>query len=241
VNGAPQPQPRTLIVNADDLGLSDEINRGIVEAVEHGIVTSASLMVRGVAASEAGAWARLTPGVSVGLHLDLGEWVHRGQAWEPRYTVVDTGDAQAVADELARQLGRFLVLVGKPPTHLDSHQHVHRSEPVRSILVEAGRCLRVPVRGYSSITHCGAFHGQSGKGEPHPDGITLPALLRIFDTLPAGVTELGCHPGGDDLDDVPTTYRRERGIERRTLCDARLRDELQDRCIAMATFLELGR
>jgi len=37
---------RYLIVNADDFGQSPGVNRGIIQAHEHGIVTSASLMVR---------------------------------------------------------------------------------------------------------------------------------------------------------------------------------------------------
>ena len=42
-----------LIVNADDYGMSLGINRGILEAHKHGIVTSVSLMVRGIATENA--------------------------------------------------------------------------------------------------------------------------------------------------------------------------------------------
>jgi len=65
---------RLLIVNADDFGLSDGVNRGIVEAHERGIVTSASLMVWHDAARAAAAYARGRPQLDVGVHLDLGEW-----------------------------------------------------------------------------------------------------------------------------------------------------------------------
>jgi chitin disaccharide deacetylase len=68
---------RYLIVNADDFGLSEGVNRGIIEAAEKGIVTSASLMVRQPAAAAAAAYARKLDRISVGLHLDLGEWVYR--------------------------------------------------------------------------------------------------------------------------------------------------------------------
>jgi predicted glycoside hydrolase/deacetylase ChbG (UPF0249 family) len=47
-------EKRLLIVNADDLGLSEGVNAGIAEAHERGIVTSASLMVRQGAASGLG-------------------------------------------------------------------------------------------------------------------------------------------------------------------------------------------
>jgi predicted glycoside hydrolase/deacetylase ChbG (UPF0249 family) len=64
---------RTLIVNADDFGLTSGVNAGIARAHEEGILTSASLMVRWPAAAEAAAYAARTPGLSVGLHVDLGE------------------------------------------------------------------------------------------------------------------------------------------------------------------------
>jgi predicted glycoside hydrolase/deacetylase ChbG (UPF0249 family) len=44
---------RRLIVNADDFGLSSGVNRGIVEAHEGGIVTSATLMACGAKFQEA--------------------------------------------------------------------------------------------------------------------------------------------------------------------------------------------
>src|SRR5436190_23980393 len=64
---------RAVIVNADDFGQSAGINRGIIEAHERGIVTSASLMVRWPAAPAAAAYACAHRGLSVGLHVDLGE------------------------------------------------------------------------------------------------------------------------------------------------------------------------
>src|SRR5436190_3388019 len=66
-----------LIVNADDFGMTPGVNRGIISAHESGIVTSTSLMVRGAAAAEAVELAREHPQLSVGLHVDLCEWVYR--------------------------------------------------------------------------------------------------------------------------------------------------------------------
>src|SRR4051794_10944670 len=72
---------RYLIVNADDLGYSARVNGGIFEAHQRGIVTSASLMVRWSAAAAAVAAARRCPGLSLGLHLDLGEWSYCDGEW----------------------------------------------------------------------------------------------------------------------------------------------------------------
>jgi len=64
---------KRLIVNADDWGLTPGVNRGIVRAFQHGIVTSASLLVTGSAFEEAVALARDFPSLDVGLHLALVE------------------------------------------------------------------------------------------------------------------------------------------------------------------------
>ena len=64
---------RTLIVNADDFGLSASVNAGIVHAHVAGIVTSTTLLANGAAFVEAVALARRHPTLGVGVHLDLVE------------------------------------------------------------------------------------------------------------------------------------------------------------------------
>jgi predicted glycoside hydrolase/deacetylase ChbG (UPF0249 family) len=109
---------RYLIVNADDFGQSPGVNRGVIAAHERGIVTSASPMVRWPAAAEAAAFGPAHPRLSLGLHVDLGEWAYRDESWVPLYTVAPLADAAAIAEEVARQLAAFRLLVGRGPTHL---------------------------------------------------------------------------------------------------------------------------
>ena len=225
---------RYLIVNADDFGQSFGINRGVVEAHERGIVTSASLMVRWPAAVEAAGYGRERP-FSLGLHIDLGEWAYQDGQWEPLYEVVPLGDRTAVAEEVARQLDAFRQLAGKDPTHIDSHQHVHRREPVRSVLLETAHQLAVPLRECSpEVRYCGAFYGQTADGFPLADVISVAGLMRILAALPPGLTELGCHPG--DEDDLHTMYGRERAEEMKVLCDPRVRAVLAARGIRLRSF-----
>ena len=139
-------QTRYLIVNADDFGQSDGINLGIIEAFESGIVTSTSLMVRWMGAAAAAQYARRHPDLSVGLHVDLGEWAYRQGQWISLYEVVPRDDAAAVTEEVCRQLTAFRNLMGREPRHIDSHQHVHRTEPVCSILRKAAQTIGVPLR-----------------------------------------------------------------------------------------------
>src|SRR5688572_12479651 len=106
---------RYLIVNADDFGLSEGVNRGILRAHDEGIVTSASLMVRHPAAAVAAAEAKRRRRLSVGLHLDLGEWVYRDGTWQTVYELVPSDDPDAVAAEVSRQCDAFIELLARPP------------------------------------------------------------------------------------------------------------------------------
>lgn len=236
----PMGQPKQLIVNADDFGFSVSVNQGIIKAHEHGIVTSASLMVRWPAAEAAAAYARAHPQLSVGLHLDLGEWRFTDETWRPAYEVVPPDDAAALADEVARQLDAFSKLVARPPSHLDSHQHAHHSEPLHSIAVREARRLGIPLRQEGNeVRYCGEFYGQSNKGDPYHEGITVEALLKILGSLGPGTTELGCHPGAEG--ELESVYRLERILERQTLCDPRVRAAIAEQEIVLCSFSNRNR
>jgi predicted glycoside hydrolase/deacetylase ChbG (UPF0249 family) len=228
-----------LIVNADDFGQSPGINRGVADAHERGIVTSASLMVRWPAAVEAAAYAHSRPRLSVGLHVDLGEWVVADGIWRQRYAVAALDDADAVRDEIARQVLCFRELMGRDPTHIDSHQHVHRREPVRSALAAVASALAVPLREVDQrVRYSGAFYGQTAEGHPLPDAIAVPGLIQTLEALPSGITELGCHPGyAEDLD---TMYRWDRAREVATLCDPSVPKALGRLHIQLISFKDLN-
>ena len=175
-------------------------------------------MVRWPAAVGAAALARAHPRLSVGLHLDFGEWVYEAGTWAPVYERPVSGD------ELRAQLARFRALLGRDPTHLDSHQHVHRDEPIATLAGELAAELGVPLREHGPIRYLGGFHGQSGRGEPCPQAIEADSLIAIVRSLEHGVSELGCHPGFDAA--LDSSYRLERLQEVRALCDPRVREAL---------------
>jgi len=142
---------KQLIVNADDLGLTPGVNRGILRAFQGGIVTSASLLVTGSAFEEAVALARQNPGLDVGLHLTLvEERAVLGREVLP--TLVDEGGRfprtsseffrravlgrinwDEVEREIAAQIARFQK-TGLRLSHLNSHQHLHMFPPVFKIV-----------------------------------------------------------------------------------------------------------
>ena len=226
---------KRLIVNADDFGLSEGVNRGIALSHERGILTSASLMVRQSGAQDAAQYARQHPRLGVGLHIDLGEWDYREGAWKAIYQVVPLDDRVAIEAEIRRQLDEFRRLMNDNPTHVDSHQHVHGSGLVRSVAAELAAELGVPLRNVMpDVRYCGDFYGQSGKGELHPECIGVDALLGILRALPPGVTELACHPGDDAA--LPSSYRQERMIEVATLCDPIVKAAIVELNLGLCSF-----
>ena len=231
---------RKLIVNADDLGYTPLTSEGIFAARRDGVVTSASLMVRRPDAEAAARRAADEGFTDLGLHLDLGEWTCAGGRWRKLYGVVPLEDPAAVRDECERQLERFQGLVGGPPTHLDSHQHVHRDDPVRPVAREIAGRLGIVLRDASpTVAYAGGFYGQDRDGRAAPEHLSVDAILGILARSTAAVVELGCHPGLDP--GLETMYGRERRLEVEVLCTPGLRERIAAAGFDLTTFSALGR
>jgi chitin disaccharide deacetylase len=155
------PVVKTLIVNADDFGLSREVNAAVVKAHREGILTSASLMVAEVHRDEAISMARDYPQLDVGLHAV----VCRGRSVLPPTEIapaVDTlgrfpdnavltglrwyFDKQVRAKleaELRAQVEKHLELVGYL-NHIDGHLNFHVHPVVADILIALAVEYKVP-------------------------------------------------------------------------------------------------
>lgn len=196
---------RVLIVNADDLGMSAAVNEGIFAAHEGGIVTSASLMVGRPAALAAAEVLEEHPDLAIGLHLETGE-------------------------ELQSQLERFQELVGRDPTHLDSHKHVHEIDEAFGATAEAlATELEVPLRN-RGIRYERRFYGR--------DEISPHHLMKLIEGLPPGWAEIGCHPAAGP---VPTSsYDAERQIELETLRDPGVKNLLNVTSVQLCSFAQVN-
>jgi hopanoid biosynthesis associated protein HpnK len=142
---------KQLIVNADDLGLTPAVNRGVLRAFQDGIVTSASLLVTGSAFEDAVALARQNPELDIGLHLALVEEravlgpdvlptvvdetgrLPRSSAEFIRRAILGGISWYEVEREIAAQIELFQE-TGLRLSHLDSHQHLHMFPPVFQIV-----------------------------------------------------------------------------------------------------------
>jgi len=274
---------KSLIVNADDLGWTEGVNRGILEAFQHGIVTSASLLANGAAFAGGVAAARSAPGLGVGVHLNLSD----GSPLASQITITSLlnkeGEFAGGPERLLLRRARNGLLLaevekewdaqirkvrdaGITPTHLDGHKHVHmlpglfeialklakrhnigairvslEASSLRAALASGGkqnsgvvlkqgvqaRGLKLLARdareqaGRAGISTADYFCGIAQTGE-----LTREGVEQFLKSLPAGTTELMCHPGYADaaLKKTPTRLQVSRETELRILTDTGIRN-----------------
>jgi predicted glycoside hydrolase/deacetylase ChbG (UPF0249 family) len=218
---------KLLVVNADDFGYSPGVNRGIVECHRDGIVTSTSLMVTAKGTAEAVALSKENPDLSIGLHWDVFGEDERS---------FDLDDVPAVRDEFQRQLDRFHELLGRLPTHVDSHRHAHREEHLFPVFQELVEPLGVPLRGDGRVEFVGGFYAQWEWGVTELKYVSVPFLEQMLrDEVSDGWTEFSCHPGyvtpGFD-----SMYSSEREEEIRTLTNPRIRETIDELDIRLVNY-----
>lgn len=221
---------RRVIVNADDFGYGRGVNRGILEAIDRGVVTSASLMVDTPGTHEAVAAARDRPQVSLGLHVNFTNEAQR---------LVEFDDPSVCRAELRRQVDRFVELVGRLPTHLDSHQHVHRRPACRPGFRELASAHRLPLRDEPPVVFKGGFYAQWEYGVSDPSKVSFEALEKILHELVGdGTWELAVHPGVYDPA-AEYVYHRDRELELATLTDPRARGLIAELGLSLIGYHEL--
>src|SRR5258708_2390401 len=132
---------RNLIVNADDLGWTPGVNRGIAEAHRNGIVTSASLLANGSAFEDGVRSAQELPRLGVGVHLNLSDGKPVAAAAEVPTLLNNAGEFSGGPEALLFRLtAKSLELnhvelewsaqiekvrqAGIRPSHLDGHKHI---------------------------------------------------------------------------------------------------------------------
>jgi predicted glycoside hydrolase/deacetylase ChbG (UPF0249 family) len=132
---------KNLIVNADDLGWTEGVNRGIAEAHWKGLVTSTSLLANGRAFASALEVASANPELGVGVHLNLSDGpptakpeqvrglVNRAGVFEggPESLLLRIASRSLPLKEVEREWDAQIRKVrdaGIAPTHVDGHKHV---------------------------------------------------------------------------------------------------------------------
>lgn len=161
-----------VIFNADDFGIHTEVNHAVIEAYEHGVLTSTSLLATGPAYDEAVALAKEHPGLGIGIHLclvgslptvlgpaevptlvDAQGLVPESYAEFMKRSILGHINYEQVYRELDAQMEKIMA-AGLNITHVDSHQHLHMLPQVwpivQTLMKKYGiHRLRVPREAYT--------------------------------------------------------------------------------------------
>lgn len=132
---------KRLIINADDFGMSREVNEGTKRGIEEGIITSVSVMSNMPYFDDAVKFLKKHPQVSVGLHFNItegkplttprnvGNLIREDDSffyWPSMITrlIAKQIKLTEIEEELKNQYLK-LKKTGLPITHIDSHHHIH--------------------------------------------------------------------------------------------------------------------
>jgi len=247
---------KLLIVNADDFGFTADVNEGIIEAHRRGIVTSATLMANGEAFEHAVRLAQQTPSLDLGAHLTL---VGGYSVAQPGIPLPASPKGLALAlmagrlhlyQECAAQIRKILD-AGLRLTHLDTHKHAHLLPPVAEAVGRVSRefgipwvrrPLEAPLAGWLArrrLRKHGCRMADHLAGFAETGRLDEDRLLKLVRRIPAGLTELLCHPGycRSELRASPATRLREsRELELVALTSPAVRQRLEECNVRLVDF-----
>lgn len=191
---------RRLIINADDFGLTAGVNRAILEAHEHGVVTSTTLMANSLAFEEAVQLAQSRFSLSTGCHVVLldgkplidpgrlpslvdgkdGNSFRDGVSGFVLRTLCGRIDPDQVEAETTAQI-RKLQSHGIDVSHVDSHKHTHMFPPaLQGILRAARTCGVTAIRNPFEVVAANFVRLQRGLWKRYAQVKTLHGLAGYF-------------------------------------------------------------
>lgn len=247
---------KLLIVNADDFGLCKAQNYGIIEAFNHGVVTSTTAMMNTVAVEHAAELSAATPDLAVGMHFvltlgrplspmpklvrngELGKWI-----WE--MAEAGTLPLDEIERELACQFARFIEIFGRPPTHIDSHHHVHMFPQIFPLIAAFAKEKSLPLRidrdavKKDNVALSGARSTQGFDSRFYGDTITEALFLNILDNSTERQErslEIMCHPSFIDNTLLTSKYCYPRLTELEVLTSASLKQAISERGFRLGSF-----
>ena len=228
---------KRLVINADDFGYTKGINKGIIHAHKHGVVTSTSIMVNRIAANDISKLSKFK-NLSVGLHFDITD--EKIMDYLKTYKKIALDDKKKIRKDFYSQIEKFTNLTGKLPDHLDSHLHFHMNPKIKPIFKEYSEKYSIPVRACGNFHFINKFIGWNKLRMKNAERISIESLLNILSNLKDGINEIMCHPGfvDTDLKNI-SSYNNEREIELKTLTDKKIKDYIKKSNIKLLSWKEI--
>ncbi len=139
---------KKLIVIADDFGLCESVNKGIVKAYNEGIVTEISLMLNSSGTENAISLIKKHNLKRVGLHLLLFDWINKGEKFnKDNYTTLFLEKtAEEILDLATQEFKQFEKELGFIPTHICPHQGIHGNLKLLAVIIKYASKNNIPIR-----------------------------------------------------------------------------------------------
>lgn len=170
---------RTLVVTADDFGLSEGVNRGILEAFHHGLVRNTTVIVNYPDAQASIKELKSVGGLDVGIHLNLTAGPPVSNQKEIPSLVNGKGEFPGLQGFMSRALGGWInwkeaakefraqmeraIGLGCRLTSITSHQHIHMLPPLLRISAELAKDFGVRFVRKSRFINSQTFWPPRGK------------------------------------------------------------------------------
>ena len=238
-----------LIINADDFGITSGVTYGIYDAIKNGVVTSTTMMVNTQASSLAAKLIKENLEMAVGLHfnISIGYPLTSGKTLLINDKLIRPKDLpenyfydeDELYLELEAQYNRFINLVGRKPTHIDSHLYIHQNIPiVKKVVTRFSEIHDLPVRdiitNYQDVYFEGNFKVKQGdnlKSMTHK-------FIDILDSCDdRDIVELMVHPGYIDYTiEHNSSYNYQRNLECNTLLSKEVKDYIDSKNISLISY-----
>lgn len=272
---------RYLIVNADDFGLSEGVSRGIIRAHREGILTSTTFMVNFPWAAEMAPLLQEAPDLGVGVHLNLTTGTpvlpleqvpslvsRAGRLSKSLLHIQFRIRPEDARREWSAQVEKAFRLLGRLPTHLDTHRYLQGFPALAQVMAEVARSYRIPAvrclypgsevdQNMYARWHPASFLVPrvlrrsvavlARSGVACPDAamagdFDLPGLLGKLDRVTDGVTELVTHPAlVDERLRSLSSLQGQREVELAALTSPEARQKVAERGIQLVSFAHLAR
>jgi predicted glycoside hydrolase/deacetylase ChbG (UPF0249 family) len=224
------PDAKLLILNADDLAVAHSEDTASFDALDHKLITSATVMVPCPWFAEVAAYAKAHPEADLGLHLTLtAEWeTYRwgpiasralvpslvgpdGNFYASPEDVAKHAKLNEVETEIRAQIERAKSM-GLEPSHLDAHMHtLYRTPELFGVFLKVAREYKLPIRMARNDQPFQSSLPLMAPGDPIPDRIFSPGedvppsgwtdyYVNLIKNLQPGVTEIFLHLAHDDAE-----------------------------------------
>jgi len=159
---------KSVIINADDFGLSEEINKGIVQSFKKGIVTSTSLLVNREGFEDAVIKIKQNPKLDIGIHLNIfrgkpltklsyivnkkGRFLENQILFFLKYSINKKLFAKEASQEFEAQIKKAKMHKIKI-SHIDTEKHIHIFPEVMKAVIHIAKkykinAIRFPFESY---------------------------------------------------------------------------------------------